>query len=90
MKENKIETKSIVFNSDTVLNDSMSFVLNKFFYCNNIKGKRSMIRWISNIRINTVIINFHGIKIKKKYIYNRIHVVGIVQVSSGDLLDRIR
>jgi len=50
----------------TILHDSMLFVLNKFFYYDNINGKRSIIRWISNIRINAVIINFHGIRMEEK------------------------
>jgi len=70
--------------------DSVLFVLNEFFCYDNIDGKRSVIRWISNIRINAVIIDFHGIRMKEKYIYNWIHIVGIVQVWNGDLLDRIR
>ena len=50
----------------TVFNNSMLFVLNEFFCYNYIDGKRSMIRQISNIRINAVIIDFHEVRIERE------------------------
>jgi len=50
----------------TILNNSTSFVLNEFFCYNYINSKRSMIRWILDIRINAVIIDFSGVRIEKE------------------------
>jgi len=50
----------------TILNNSASFVLNEFFCYNYINSKRSMIRWILDIRINAVIIDFSGVRIEKE------------------------
>ena len=49
-----------------VFNDSTLFVLNEFFCYNYINSKRSMIRWISDIRINTVIIDFYGVRMEEE------------------------
>jgi len=46
----------------TVFNNSMSFVLNEFFCYNYIDDKRSMIRQMSDVRINAVIIDFHEVR----------------------------
>jgi len=61
---NKIRNKFFLFLA--VLNNSTLFILNEFFYYDNINGKRSMIRWISNMRVNAVIINFHRIRRERK------------------------
>jgi len=50
----------------TVFNNSMLFVLNEFFCYNYINGKRSMIRQISDVSINAVIIDFHEVRTVKE------------------------
>ena len=49
-----------------IFNGSILFVLNKLFHQNNIDSKQSMVIWISDFWINTMIINFYKVKIEEK------------------------